>query len=362
MGSGLRRFALACVLVVAATVAVAGGSAANRDGDPHFDAIPGPGRVTYGENIAYRATFENLGGSTFTQVKFRMRVPYAEYGSQPYQVASNPRSTCPTTPVTVTTSSGYDEWICSFPNLPAGSQPLVLTVVWTVPTLAKVDDCDGCLKTNGRWTIKEGINDVADPNDAYPVGGFDLAATLLPAESSTLDSKNAAEAGGYELKQSCTDALGAGSLRTKPTLDLATNPVSTTVCLPDYTIPSSAKNDLGLATTIVEGSGDDGNPDGHPNLGRSDVCIADFGLNCPGGAAHDFGPRRPRSSSGSSTTRSCRRATRSRTSTTTASSSRPATATRDFDHGCVVSITPGKGKIKIWTVVAKAKTNGSWTW
>ena len=77
MGFGLRRFALACVLVVAATVAVAGGSAANRDGDPHFDAIPGPGRVTYGENIAYRATFENLGGSTFTQVKFRMRVPYA---------------------------------------------------------------------------------------------------------------------------------------------------------------------------------------------------------------------------------------------------------------------------------------------
>ena len=361
MGFGLRRVALACVLVVAATVAVAGGSAANRDGDPHFDAIPGPGRVTYGENIAYRATFENLGGSTFTQVKFRMRVPYAEYGSQPYQVASNPRSTCPTTPVTITTSSGYDEWICSFPNLPAGSQPLVVTVVWTVPTLAKVDDCDGCLKTNGRWTIKEGINDVADPNDAYPVGGFDLASTLLPAESSTLDSKNAAEAGGYELKQSCTDALGAGSLRTKPTLDLATNPVSTTVCLPDYTIPSSAKDDLGLATTILEVSGDDGNPDGHPSLGRSDVCIADFGLNCPGGAAHPFGTPAtfvfrilddailPK---GDKITHVYHDGFELPTC-----GSDP-----NFVHGCVDSITPGKGKIKIWTVVAKAKTNGSWTW
>ena len=182
MGSGLRRFALACVLVVAATVAVAGGSAANRDGDPHFDAIPGPGRVTYGENIAYRATFENLGGSTFTQVKFRHARPVRGVRVAAVPVASNPRSHVPDDAGDRSRLKGYEEWICSFPNLAAGWKPLVLTVVWTVPTLAKVDDCDGCLKTNGRWTIKEGINDVADPNDAYPREAS-TSSTLLPAES-----------------------------------------------------------------------------------------------------------------------------------------------------------------------------------
>ena len=225
---------------------------------------------------------------------------------------------------------GYDEWICSFPNLPASSQNHSSSP-WSgqCRRSSKVDDCDGCLKTNGRWTIKEGINDVADPNDAYPASGFDLAATLLPAESTTLDSKNAAEAGGYELKQSCTDALGAGSLRTKPTLDLATNPVSTTVCLPDYTIPSRAKNDLGLGHDDRRGVGRRREPR-RPSEPWALRCLHRRPrpeLRRRGGAPHDFGttarhvrlpdPRR---------TRSCRRATRSRRSSTTASCSRRATA------------------------------------
>ena len=366
MKVGLGRLALACVLVVTATVAVAGGNAANRDGVGTFDAVPGPGRVTYGENIAYRATFTNTGGSNFTHVTFRMLVPYAEYGSPPFATASFVSSTCPSTPVIASTLNG-PEWRCDFGNLgPVGSgtaPQLVVTVVWKAPTLDKADNCPGCLKTNGRWTIKEGINDVADPNDAFPPGGIDRAATLLSAQSDTLDPTNATEAGGYELTQSCTDAFAAGSLRTKPNLDPTANQVSTTVCLPDYTIPLSNRNDLGLATTILEGPGDDGNPDGHPNLGRSDVCVADFGLNCPGGTPHDFGTTTPATfvfrildeailPKGDKITHVYHNGFELPT----------CLANPTYEHGCVVTIDPPKGKVKIWTVVAQARTNGQWTW
>ena len=364
MGLHWRRLALACLVIVSAAVAVAGGSAANRDGDPHFDAVPGPGRVTYAENIAYRATFTNLGGSTYTQVKFRMLVPYADFGSKPQ--ASFVKSTCPSNPVTVSTTRGL-EWICSFPNIgpgTPGTPQLVLTVVWKVPTLASVDNCDGCLKTNGRWTIKEGINDNVDPDDAFPENGIDLASTLLSAELQELDPTNANEAGGYETElEPCADALGAGSLRTKPTLHATLNPVATTVCLPSP-IPSD-EDDLGLATTILEEPGDDGNPGGHPYLGRAVVCIADLGENCGVEGSYDpydFGTDAPVTFvfriddaallKGDKITQVFHNSFELPTCV-----SNPA-----FEHGCVVTIMPPKGKIKFWTVVAKARTNGPWNW
>ena len=362
MGFGLRRLALACALLVAATVAVAGGSAANRDGLATFDVVPGPGRVTYGQNIAYRATFENIGTSNFTQVKFRMRVPYAQFGSAPYPQAAFVASTCPSTPVTVSTANG-PEWICSFPNL-GSLQSATLTVVWQAPTLASAENCDGCLKTNGRWTIKEGVNDVSDPNDAFPASGIDRSATLLSAEVGSIDPKNSSEAGGYELTTSCTDALAAGSLQTKQALALSTNPVSTTVCLPDFTIPPANGTDLGVATTIVEGPGDDGNPAGHPSLGRSDVCIAEFGQNCglTTTVPHNFGTDTPVTfvfrildaalPKGEKITQVFHNG-----QALPSCLDNPTNA-----NGCVVSIDLSNGKVKVWTIVARAPTNGPWTW
>ena len=48
------RLVVACLAVVGAAIAVAGGSAAdNRKGTALFAAVPGPGSVTYGEYIAY---------------------------------------------------------------------------------------------------------------------------------------------------------------------------------------------------------------------------------------------------------------------------------------------------------------------
>ena len=47
------RLLVACLAVAASAVAVAGGSAGNRVGTPTLEAVPGPGAVSYGENIAY---------------------------------------------------------------------------------------------------------------------------------------------------------------------------------------------------------------------------------------------------------------------------------------------------------------------
>ena len=46
------------LVVLGATLFVAGGSAGPRDADATFAAFPGPGQVSYGEPIAYKAEFE----------------------------------------------------------------------------------------------------------------------------------------------------------------------------------------------------------------------------------------------------------------------------------------------------------------
>ena len=355
---GRRVLACAALLAAVAAVVAGGGSAGNRSGDPTFETFPGPGRVTFGENIAYRATFTNIGSSQFTHVIFRMRVPYADFGSPPFQEASPVTSTCPTTPVTVNTPNG-PEWTCDFGKLDPGTlgEPqLVLTVVWKAPTIASTTNCD-CLKTNGRWTVKEGVNDQADPNDAFPPGGRPQTATLLSAQSDTLDPNETKEAGGYESElEPCTNALGTGSLRTKPKLDPVLNPVSTTICLPSP-IPSSDE-DPGVATTIVE-SATHQHAGGHPSLGQSEVCIAALGTNCGGTiVAQDFSPALVtfvfRIHDGA--------LPKGEKITQVFHNGFPLAPCPSSDpNGCVDSITLDK-KTKIWTVVAKAPTNGYFDW
>ena len=344
---GVRLLAAGVVAILATTV-VAVGTAANRDAEFSFDAFPGPGRVTYGENIAYRATFTNTGGSAFTHVIFRMRVPYVETGSPPFAQATAVSSTCPSTPVVVNTTSG-PEWTCTFGKLTpgtAGTPQLVLTVVWKVPDSTATANCDNCLKTNGRWTIKEGVNDPADPNDAFPPGGKPVSATLLAA------GNNAAEtlaAGGYETgAASCTSPASPGNLRTQPVISLA-NPVSTKFCLPAFTLPVGS-SELGYATTITETSG---------NARHAEVCIAALGTNCaPGYVDANFSPQLvthvfqvadaalPK---GFKITQVFHNGVLLTPATCTASGE------------CVLSIDLDN-KTKIWTIVATAPGNGSWDW
>jgi len=263
MKGALGKLALACLVIVAAATLVAVGSAGPRDGAGTFAVFPGPGRVTYDELIAYRATFLNKSGTALTHVRFRQSVPVVG------TVAATPYShTCPSTPTTVSTPTG-DEWVCDFGQVPANAPPLKLTIVWRAPTLVgDPDGCEGCLVSTGRWTVKEGINDPADPNDTF--GKTTTFATLVAGDGGT----ETLLAGGYETAfTSCaTPSSASGNLHTQQAIGVA-NPVSTTFCLPEgaFTIIPLGSGDPGYATTITETNG---------NARRTDMCLAALGANC----------------------------------------------------------------------------------
>ena len=193
------RLALIGLAVTTAAVAVGGSGAANRDGEPYFAAVPGPGRVTYGENIAYRGTFRNISGSTFTQVALRMRYPYTVLGTPPYTEADPVDSTCPTTPVTVTLSDGYREWVCKFGQLkPAVS--VAVAVVWKAPDALTTSNCVDCFRTRlvGRSRTASTTRTTRTTRSRFPTDGSEVKATLL-GTGETADEKS--EAGGYELRR-----------------------------------------------------------------------------------------------------------------------------------------------------------------
>jgi len=311
--------------VIGAAFAAAGGSAGNRDAEAHLTAFPGPGSVTYGENIAYTATLANtLGSSTFTQVTFRQKVPVATIGTE-IKTATLLTSTCGA-------QVQGDEAVCTVPNVPAGGTA-VATLVWQVPTMSSQTGCTDCLETTGRWLIKEGKP--TNLNEEFPT---ELVKTSLLGGEGTQEKLHA---GSFEIA-ACNDPFAAGSLRTNRTVDLA-DPVSTTVCLPFVT-------GLGNATTIDETAG---------NARHSEVCIAASGQNCPTTIPADFTP--------GSVTFVFRVADAALPKgykiTQLSHSGNPPLKEGQCDAtgDCVVSIKLDN-KTKIWTLVATSKTNGYWDW
>ena len=337
------RLVVACLaLIGAAMIAVAGGSAGNdnRDGVGTLVAVPGPGAVTYGENIAYRATFTNQNassGSVFTQTKFVMNPPVA-----PGVSAKGVVSSCGTFDLVTGVLT------CDFGQLRPGDPPIIVTVVWNV---AAVDPnatpgCPDCLVADGTWLIKEGKP--TNGNESFPV---ETTAALLGVNDTPALSARF-NAGGYELK-GCDS--GSTNLSTNSSIDAA-DPIQSSFCLPASFQAAAAAG--GVASTITE-------PSSGPNIARQSViCIATPGQNCPGGTPATFG--------GDLITFTFRvadaallpsgyRITQVFHNTSLLPKCGTAAAAASED-GCVVSITPPKGNPKIWTIVARAKTNGPWSW
>ena len=140
------RLLVACLVVAASAVAVAGGSAGNRVGTPTLEAVPGPGAVSYGENIAYTASFSNDGSSTFTHTTFKMAPPVIQTTGE---TATFVKASCG-----AVDSAGV--LTCDFGNL--NSRALArLTVVWNVPAGDSKPGCTGanCLVASSTWQINE---------------------------------------------------------------------------------------------------------------------------------------------------------------------------------------------------------------
>jgi hypothetical protein len=342
---------IACLAVIGAAIAVAGGSAGNRGGTGTLVPQPGPGAVTYGENIAYKATFTNDSGSVFTQTKYVMPPPVAPGGETATPVAAS----CGTFD-----SNGV--LTCDFGQL----RPLEtksLTVVWKTPSGAskpgckvdlQVDPVVECLKADGIWLIKEGKP--TNGNESFPVSAL---ASLIGVSSD--DPVNAKQtAGGFEL-EGCS-STNPTSLSTDQAVDATTNPVTTSYCLPASFTASAAD---GVASTITEPASDS------PNFAhQSQVCIAEPRTNC-GDSTYkpaefpDFITFTFRVADAALQTPGQPKYTITQVfhNSPTALPTCDAPGGLSNPDGCVVSIDPPKGPgLKTWKIVTKAKTNGPWSW
>jgi hypothetical protein len=330
------RLVVACLAVIGAAVAVSGGSAGNRDGDPTFKAVPGPGSVTYGENIAYSATLDNTSKATFTQVKFQQSVPVATWEGEEYPAGNPVAASCP-----YTITDGV--LTCTLAQLAPNDPPARVTIVWQAPTIPSPTGCDGCLTSHGTFFIKEGKP--TNGNEEIPAGGIDEAADLLAGES----SQETLLAGGYELA-ACT--AGGSSLKTNQAVSLQ-NPVASSFCLPSF---APQGPDLGLATTITELE---------DNAHQSEACIAALGEDCAdpeGYVAADFGPgvvtytfkvAADALPNGYKITQVFHNGEELTAET----------CERTENPECLVSITLENFQgTKIWTIIATSETNGPWNW
>ena len=122
---------------------------------------------------------------------------------------------------------------------------------------------------------------------------------------------------------------------------------------------------LGYAATILE-SQTHQHPGGHPELGQSDVCVAELGQNCvPTHTPASWGTSKARHIFrilGSAITTSPKKITQVFHNGLLLPPCTGPGANPNFPQGCGVSITEPKGKIKYWTVVADAPGNGYWDW
>ena len=346
------RLLVACLAVIGAAIAVAGGSAGNRDGLVTFTAEPGPGAVTYGENIAYSSTFDNTtGSSTFTQVRFVQTRPSATLGlPETTYTAELEKTSCAAGAWFIDTKNDSnpvnDEFVCNVQSqLKPADEPAKVVTVWSIPaTITDLDGCGACLKTKGKWLIKE--RKATNGNETFPKEGpLEVAAQLLAGEG----SEETQRAGGYELG-ACTATKKSLSTNQDVNED---NPVATSFCLPPF--ETSGVN-VGIATTITE-------IDAH----TSEVCIADLGATCPASAedAKDFGPddfvtfefrvAADALPNGYKITQVFHN------STTALPTCDPDVA--PGDDGCVVSINLlNEQGTKTWVIIARSETNGPWTW
>ena len=257
-------------MLVVGLVAVGIGSAGPRTPvsvDAKFDAFPGPARVSFGENIAYRASLSNTSGSTLTHVIFRQTFPVGASVTGPVV------SSCPSGASSIVPNpDGTPKWwVCDFGQVSATAPDPVLVVVWNVPSSTATQNCAACFSTRGFWSVKEGLNDNINKNDEF--GEKTVTAELLSTGDTATETRRA---GGYETGSASCDDPAAGSLRTKQKLT-SDNPVSTTVCLPAFTLPAGSK-DLGYVTTITETLIANTTT---PNPRHSEVCVAKLGTTCP---------------------------------------------------------------------------------
>ncbi len=234
-------------------------------------AFPGPGEVTYKQNVAYTATLQNAGSSNFTHLQFHNPIPTTIVNGSPVKAVLRYAS-CPGS-LSATTFS------CNEITLTSG-QTAKVTIVWETPAAGSSSNCPSatpvCMTNTSFWTIKEGTgNPGSSGPDTFPSGTTATGLLVVPKED---------EAGGYALN-ACSNAASQTTLATNPSVSSA-NPLATKVCA--STVPGQLHNP-GLPVEIDEGTG----PFNLNVTQSAFICIPGPGQSCatPGYVAWVFSPR-----------------------------------------------------------------------
>jgi uncharacterized repeat protein (TIGR01451 family) len=326
----------ACLVILGGAIAVAGGSAGNRVGTPSLQATSA---VTYGQNIAYTATFTNDGQSVFTHLTFTMAPPVVE--------GTTLRATSPRASSGSCAVDANDVLTCDFgqfrPEDPAAS----VTVVWKVPGDTSLPGCSDCLVATGTWLIDE--RKATNGNETF--AATERVGLVGTSSDPALSARQ--RAGGYQLDGCSTSDPSSTSLSTDQALNAKDNPVSTSLCLPSGFAASVSE---GLQSAITEPTKDS------PNYAhQSSLCVAQSGEDCdnPAATPHDFSPDKL-----TLTFRVAKEALPKRYQITGVShdgGAPVAAGACDSSGFCVLSIHLDK-RAKVWTIVVASPTNGHFNW
>ena len=252
--------------------------AGNRAPTVLFDDFPGPDELTFGKNVAYTTSFENSQSSTFTHVFFRMNRPSTKVNNV-VMLASLVYASCEPGGPPFAGLTATDYTCPEFGQLPAGSPPIKVTLVWQSPTPANpsglscvnpaITDCT--LTATGGWSIKE---NQPGSNDTFPFEPELTTMLLQPDEK---------KSGGYAISTIAPGNCSTTSANLVTNLSVgASNKIATAVCA--STKPLDDALNPGLVIEIVEGNA----PYGGGFTEMSSICIPKPGFTCPASPANTW--------------------------------------------------------------------------
>ena len=172
------RLVVACLAVIGAAIAVAGGSAGNRTATTPFEFLPGDS-FTYGETFATEATITNSGSSMFTQIEVHHAMP-----------AVADRSAIPATLLDSSCGAVIEgnEAVCRF-----GSAEFQVHPHGDV-RLARAEHRGGCTADDERLLAHQG-REANQPQRAFRRSRAGRSSASLLGNDPTTERKRA---GGYE--------------------------------------------------------------------------------------------------------------------------------------------------------------------
>jgi len=281
--------AVATVTVVALGLVAAVGSAKNPNTlSVVLQDLPGPGEVTFGQNVASTLTVSNPSANPWNKVLVSAPAPETELGTETLKSTLVYTNGCPG-PLTSGTVGTSDTVICDLGTLdPRGTEAYTLLFVWQVPSGGSSTDCASapCITNTVTVTGSEGTSGPDGPPSQHEDTFSPVVETTL-LDSPDTDKRNA----GTYVFSSCGNPAVEKSLETNQIVGTG-NPLATKVCAPTVPGVLDSPGDPGLVATITERPNTASERSQGIRTQISQICIPDVGERCEtaGYDPWDFSP------------------------------------------------------------------------